>query len=169
VKSESDGIRLTAAERKERALAYRKQGYSFVAIGEQLGCSSQRAHAIVTDYLRELNTRNANSAEELRQLELEKLDRQETILNQQLLAMGPAQIKHAHKCIELLLKVQSQRARLLGLVVPTQILVPVDTSQKGRVEQVVSDPRVVELVEEAKGWELPRLVLNAPEGEKVVG
>lgn len=161
--SKTKGVVLTAAERKEKALSYRKMGYSFEAIGKLCGCSTQRAHAIVTEYLQEIVARNNNSAEELRTLELEKLDRLEATLNQQMLGMGPAQIKHAHKCVELLLKVQQQRAKLLGLVVPTQVLVPVPVGpERGRVESVVSDPRLVEVVEEAQSWEPPAPLALAP-------
>ncbi|MEO2090986.1 MAG: hypothetical protein ABGY75_16045 [Gemmataceae bacterium] len=161
--SKTSGVRLTAAERKEKALAYRKMGYSYEAIGNLCGCSNAMAYKIVKEYLPELAARHTASAEELRTLELEKLDQYEVTLNQQLLGMGPAQIKHAHKCLELLLKVQQQRAKLLGLVVPTQVLVPVPVGpEKGRVESVVSDPRLAEVVESATVWEPPRLALTEP-------
>lgn len=169
--SKSSGVRLTAAERKEKALAYRKQGYSFAAIGQLCGCSDVMAHKIVNQYLRELATRNNDSAEELRQLELAKLDQIEVTLNEQLLLLGPLQIKHTHKALELLLKVQQQRAKLLGLVLPTQVLVPVPVSgpEKGRVESVVSDPRLADVVDEAKSWTPPAPLVIAPTEVRAAG
>jgi hypothetical protein len=160
--SKSKGVNLTAAERKEKALAYRKRGHSYKDIGHLVGCSAQRAHTIVTEYLRELSQSCANSAEELRQLELEKLDAQELRITQVLEALLPTQISLLARLEDSLLKVRVQRSKLLGLVIPTQVLVPVDTSRKGRVEEVVSDPRLTEVIEGAKGWEPPRLAITAP-------
>lgn len=161
VVSKTQGALLTAAERKEKALEYRKMGYSFAAIGKLVGCTPKRVHDIVSDYLRELNQKNSNSAEELRQLELEKLDDQERRLTAAIVALMPDRIALLPRLEDSLLRVRVQRSKLLGLVVPTQVLVPVDT-RKGRVEEVVSDPRVVELVDEAKSWEPPRLAITAP-------
>lgn len=160
--SKTKGVLMTAAERKEKALALRKLGHSYAEIGKACGCSMQRAHTICSEYLRELNSRCNNSAEELRQLELEKLDAQELRLTKIILALPPSEIRHLAKFEDTLLKVRQQRARLLGLVTPTQVLVPVDTSQRGRVEQVVADPALAKVVGEAQTWEPPRLVLSEP-------
>jgi len=164
--NKTKAVNLTAAERKEKALELRKQGYSYRDIGSVIGCTNVRAQQIISTFLKEINSRNELSAEDLRTLELEKLDKMEKTLNEQITSLtGPGQMKYVQKALELLLKVQSQRAKLLGIVIPTQVLVPVPTStgpEKGRVESVMDDPRLVEVVGEAQNWSPPVLALAAP-------
>lgn len=188
VKSATDGIRLTAAERKEKALELRKMGHSFFEIGKAIGVSLARAHAIVTEYLKELAAKSNNTCEELRTLELEKCDATEVRLHQERMdtqaqfqaMMTPngqvppiitpaymlAFLKYKESLLkseDSLLKVRQHRAKLLGLVTPTQVLVPVDSSsQKGRVEMVSTDPHLLEVVDGAKSWQPPRLAIAEP-------
>lgn len=72
--SKSSGRRLTAAERKEKALELRKAGCSYQAIGDAIGTSKQQAHRTVTAALVEIRTQTAEEAEDLRRLELERID-----------------------------------------------------------------------------------------------
>ena len=150
-------------ELRERAIALRREGHSFYEIGRRLGISHQRSCKVVNEYLNNLKETCVQSTEQLRQIELEKLDRLESLLNQQLADPLRLQSRDYHRAIELLLKTQQQRARLLGLVIPTQVLVPVpDTSHTSRVETVMGDPRVAEIVTEAHDWEPPRLAIAEP-------
>lgn len=168
--SKTKGIVLTAAERKEKALSYRKMGWSYEAIGQICGCSAQRAYTIVSEYLRELAARNTHAAEELRQLELEKLDAQEARLSEVILQLPAEKINLLAKFEDTLLKVRMHRAKLLGLVVPTQVLVPVPVGpEKGRVESVIGDPRLAEVVESATVWEPPAPLALTPAPEPVRG
>lgn len=166
--SKTARTRVIAAERREQALELRKQGYSYREIGTRIGVSGPSVHRIVTTALQEIGLKCASSAEENRQLELEKLDRLERQLNEQIAgtadALLPPRMVDIHKAMELLLKVASRRARLLGLDAPTRILVPVGGAgdEKGRVEVVMADPRLAEILDEGRSWEPPRLAIAEP-------
>ncbi len=73
-KSKAAPERLTAAERRQRAVELRKLGFSYQKIADQMGISVSGAYKMVTTALREINERTAESAQELRRLELERLD-----------------------------------------------------------------------------------------------
>lgn len=70
----TDQARITAAERRVKALDYRKAGASFRAIGEQLGVSVKTAHQDVQQALADLAELEQASAAEYRALELARLD-----------------------------------------------------------------------------------------------
>jgi hypothetical protein len=65
---------IAAAEHRLRALQLRKKGHTYREIGLQLDMSEQRAHQHVIEGLRRLNTERSELAEEVPQLELERLD-----------------------------------------------------------------------------------------------
>jgi len=64
----------TAAERKAQALSRRIGGFTFQQIADEMHITRQAAHALVKSALAELNEKIAESATELRRLELERLD-----------------------------------------------------------------------------------------------
>jgi hypothetical protein len=70
----TDQVRIAAAERRVRALDYRKAGQSYRAIGDVLGVSMKTAHQDVHQALAELAALELSSAGELRALELARLD-----------------------------------------------------------------------------------------------
>ena len=72
--SKAAPVKLTAAELKQRAVELRKLGFSYQKIADQMGISVSGAHKMVTTALQEINEKTAESAEELRRLELERLD-----------------------------------------------------------------------------------------------
>jgi DNA-directed RNA polymerase sigma subunit (sigma70/sigma32) len=51
----------------------RREGYTYVDIGVQLGISRQRAHQLVSDELRQLRGQTSEATEDLRWLELDRL------------------------------------------------------------------------------------------------
>lgn len=70
----TDQVRIAAAERRGQALELRKAGQSFRAIGAALGVSEAQAHHDVRHALARLAELELASADELRALELARLD-----------------------------------------------------------------------------------------------
>lgn len=98
-------------ERQLLALDLRKSGLTYRAIAAKLGVNHQTAYNDVMAELKRLAELRADSAEELRQLELEKLDKYESSLTHWAEAGSVEAVKA-------LLKVQERRSKLLGLDAP---------------------------------------------------
>ena len=111
--SSTEARRITAAERRAQALDLRLAGYSFEAIGQQLGISKQAAYKHVSTALETLHTQTDNSAEQLRALELERLD---ALLK----GCWTAASAGDPESTRVALKVLERRAKLLGLDAPTK-------------------------------------------------
>lgn len=97
-----------AAERREKALEARKAGFTYQAIGDSLGISRQAAHKSVMEALRIINDKIAEAAEEVRTIELERVDALFKIAYQQALKGRRGAIAD---CIRLM----DRRAKYLGL------------------------------------------------------
>src|SRR5262245_26206534 len=69
------GTRETAAARRQQALELRKAGASYRAIGAQLNISEAQAHRDIKAALARLAELELASADELRTMELARLDR----------------------------------------------------------------------------------------------
>lgn len=96
-------------ERMAKALEYRRAGLDYRTIGERLGVSHTIAHHDVRDALHLLV---AEPAEDVRRLELERLD---VLLR---VALDKA-IRHKDmRAVETVLKIMDRRAKYLGLDVP---------------------------------------------------
>jgi hypothetical protein len=68
----ADIVRDTA--HRLQAVRLRRDGYTCVDIGVQLGISHHRAHQLVSDELRQLRGRPSEATEDVRRLELDRLD-----------------------------------------------------------------------------------------------
>ena len=101
----------SAVERRAQALELRKRGMSYRQIGQELGVSRNTAHRYVTEELDELRAETRASAEQLRDLELERLD-------QYLARLQPKIEDGDEKAIATALRVQERRAKLTGLDAP---------------------------------------------------
>lgn len=115
-KSKAAPERVIAAERRVKALELRKLGFTYRRIGEQLGVTESAAHKMVTKSLQELNEKSAESAVEVRRLELERLD--------EWLLRVAQEMKNGRTlaAIDRGIRIQNRRARLLGLDAPTKIV-----------------------------------------------
>jgi len=111
---DTDRRTLTGAENRLRALQLRKAGLPYHAIGQQLGTTSQYAFKLVKAALANLRTRCADETEDLRQLELERLDTM-------LMGLWTPAARGDHAAIDRVLKIMERRARLLGLDAPAKI------------------------------------------------
>ncbi len=140
-KSKAAPERLTAAERKQRAVELRKLGFSYQKIADQMGISVSGAHKMVTTALKEINDKTADSAEELRRLELERLD--------EWMLRVAQEIKKGKVLpgIDRGLRIMNRRTRLLGLDEPTRLqLREVDTLMFSVIKDAMfaGDPRGVD-------------------------
>jgi hypothetical protein len=98
-------------QRQLQALELRKAGYSYRAIGERLGISHVQAYTDVNAELARLTELRKDSTEELRELELERLD----VL---LKGLEPMARVGNPGAVNSYLRVMERRAKLLGLDAP---------------------------------------------------
>jgi len=123
----------SAVERRAHALELRKRGMSYRQIGQELGVSRNTAHKYVTAELDELRAETRASAEQLRDLELERLD-------QYLARLQPKIEDGDEKAIATALRVQERRAKLTGLDAPQRTEVTIGgESVIDRLREVVGD------------------------------
>jgi hypothetical protein len=102
-----------------QAVELRTQGRTYVQIAEQLEVSTSAAHKAVADYLEQTRAVSREAAEEVRRLELDRLDRV-------LAVVGPMAEGGDLQAVDRLLRIQERRASLLGLDAPKAQLVAVD-------------------------------------------
>ena len=112
--SKSSHVRILAAERRIKAFELRKAGATFKQIAEQLGCSEQHCHKVVTEELQRLNKHRAELGEEVTRMELERLDTM-------LLGLWQRAKKGDERAVDATLKIMARRAKLCGLDAPTKI------------------------------------------------
>lgn len=103
-----------AVARAAQMLELRKAGMTYDRIGEALGVSKQAVHKSVTKALREITSKAAESAEEIRNLELIRLDAMLAGLWAQAARGNPGAIDRA-------LKIAERRAKITGIDAPTKI------------------------------------------------
>ena len=111
--SKASAKRLKGAENRGRALELRKSGASYRQIGEALGISLQRAHQLIMNELDRLSQLRLGTADELRRLELERLEMIALAIVSQ---VKKGDIKAGH----LWLKTCESRRKLLGLDAPAR-------------------------------------------------
>lgn len=112
--SKASAARLKGQENRIRALELRKSGASYRQIGEAIGISMQRAHQLVMDELDRLAQLRLGNVDELRRLELERLE----------MASIPvvAKLKKGDlKAAMVWIKLSESRRKLLGLDAPLKI------------------------------------------------
>lgn len=103
--------RIAAAEQRRRALELRKAGATYDQIAQQVGYTNRgSAHRAVMAALKEIT---AEPAQEVRQLELERLDAM-------LLGLWPAARKGNQGAVDRVLRIMERRAKLLGLDSPVK-------------------------------------------------
>lgn len=103
-----------AAVRRAEALELRIAAASYRQIGKQLGVSEKTAYYDVQRELARLQTMRTKRAEDLRGLELARLDRMALALNRKI-AGGE------ERAITAMLRLMERRARLLGLDAATKV------------------------------------------------
>lgn len=109
-----DAQTIEIQQRRIKALELRRQGYSYRVIGATLGIEESQAHRDVMAALSKLAAVEKDKADELRQLELTRLDSLYLTLEPMLKVKNLGAIDRALKIIE-------QRAKLLGLALPSKV------------------------------------------------
>jgi hypothetical protein len=111
------------AEKKQKCLELRKCGGSFRSIAEQQGLSLGLVHKYVSDALSEINELTAQDAEQLRELELQRLDTAQ-------LAIAKL-VRQGHLgAVDRWLRISERRSKLLGLDAPIQQQVKLQTEKQ---------------------------------------
>lgn len=101
-------------ENEEKALELRRAGASYRDIGRTMGVSVAIAHKYVTRGMKRLVARCEEKAEDVRSMELDRLDKLQ-------LAIWPQATKGHLQAVDRMLKIMDQRAKLLGTYAPTKI------------------------------------------------
>jgi DNA-binding CsgD family transcriptional regulator len=105
---------VVAAERERQALDLRRGGLRYREIGEALGCSLSAAYGAVSRALSRIAAETDERAEELRALELVRLD---ALLR----PMFEKAIAGDLQAVDRVLRIGERRARLLGLDAPARV------------------------------------------------
>jgi hypothetical protein len=105
---------LEAREREVKALELRKAGLSYPQIGKALGVSQVAAYKIVMRVLQRYEANIQEETEDLREIELQRLDR---MLN----AIEPKIRRGDLKAIAVAVRISERRSRLLGLDLPQKM------------------------------------------------
>jgi hypothetical protein len=112
--SQLASVKLKTATLEADCLRLRLAGYSHRDIAAQLGVAPSSAYKRVRHALDELNKTNLESAEQLRALELLRLD-------ELLSSLWDTAIAGDLRAVDRVLKVMERRAKLLGLDAPVKV------------------------------------------------
>ncbi len=107
---------LNAAQKRARAIELRKQGLTYAMIAADIGCSRTAAFKYVAKELQELRERCSADIEDLRRLELERLEEAHR-LALGLATKGKSQAIKVRALNEVV-KISARRSALLGLDSP---------------------------------------------------
>lgn len=120
--------RIRDADRRREALLMRRRGLTYAQIGAKMGIGTSASHSLVKQALSDLWVENA---EELRKLELERMDRMFAGLVREVREFGERSVLGGAydgfpAAINAALKILERRAKLLGLDAPTPAVAPTD-------------------------------------------
>jgi len=120
--------KITAAERRVKATHLRKAGATYQEIGDALGVTPQAAYKMVSRAISINDKKTSENVEEMRELELQRLDKLFFLMYQKAMAgtMGAVD-----RCI----KIMERRAKLQGLDAPAAI--DMTTKGKGLDEAII--------------------------------
>lgn len=100
--------------RQQKALLLRRSGMSFEAIGQRLGISKSRAHALVQLGLQDAREQIVTQSDDLRTEEISRLD---GMLDKVYAKAAKGDLQ----AVDRVLKIGERRAKLLGLEAPVRI------------------------------------------------
>lgn len=112
-KAHNDSQKINAKERAVTALKLRRAGFGYREIADQLGVSVGAAHKYVAKAMKQLNDLCAEEAEQIKQMELDRLDRLQA-------GIWSEATKGKLQAIDRCIKIMQHRADLLGIKAPTK-------------------------------------------------
>lgn len=133
--NEAEQIKI--AERRSLALDFRKAGLSYRAIGKKLGVSYVQVRRDIEAELSLLSKERTDKSEQLRQLELERLDMLTNGLEPFAKVGNPGAVNS-------FLRVMERRAKLLGLDAPSKVDLNIDV-------RTLSDDELLAILEDKGG------------------
>lgn len=132
--------KLIKGERRIKSLEYRKQGYTYREIGKILGASSRTIHQDITAALEELRKETLKETSELRALELSRLDDLiYGIYTEYSIEYNGKRFVKDLNAIDRLLKVYSERVKLIGVNAPEQIEIKTNKTWGLSLEEDVNE------------------------------
>lgn len=134
--------KFATAERRQIAVAMRREGSTYEKIGNHLGVSTTAAHKHVTRALESIQTATAKELELYRALEADRLDAIQAAIWPQAIEKGDL------KAIDRILKVMERRAKLLGLDAPTKVAATTTDGEDAPASGVFIVPSVAGSLEE---------------------
>lgn len=129
--------RVQAAERERQAVSLRIAGATYAQIAERLGVTPPAVYKMVTKHLVEVAKHTADSAEQLRAIELQRLDALQA-------ALWADAMRGDEQKTDRVLKVMAQRAKLLGLNAP-ELFAPTDPTGKNEYTGLSDGERITKL------------------------
>lgn len=111
--SKTSAAKARMLKHQEQALALRRSGMAFSAIGAKLGISRSRAHALVQIGLQDAREQVAAHSDQLRTEEVSRLDGM-------LAKIYPKAARGDLQAIDRVLKISERRSRLFGLDAPVR-------------------------------------------------
>lgn len=101
-------------ENRRKAVQLRKAGFTYQEIADQIGMTRGNAYKLVAEAMQEFKTESAEEAQEVKRVELARLDHATRAIWSQV-ANGN------HGAIDRLLRIMDRRAKLLGLDAPSKL------------------------------------------------
>ena len=111
----------TSLEAQAKAWELRTKAYTYEKIGEALGCSTPTAFQMVKKYREVVLAHAKETAEQLRDLEISKLDAAENRLWEALDQRPNLTVDQISKAAEKIVKISESRRRLTGLDAPQKV------------------------------------------------
>ena len=128
--------KFATAERRQIAIAMRREGATYDQIGSRLGISTTAAYNHVTKALESIQKAIENDADLYRALEADRLDALQAAIWPQ--AAGEGDLK----AIDRVLRVMERRAKLLGLDAPAKVAATTADGEYAATSGVIVVPSV---------------------------
>jgi outer membrane PBP1 activator LpoA protein len=147
---------IKAEERRTEAMRLRISGLTYRQIADELNCTVSTAHDLVMTELRQAREEASETREELRQIELDRLDGLQA-------AYYSAALEGDAQAAELCLKIAKHRASLVGIESPKEIHATIDVRVAHLVSAAlfrVEEEIMARLSAECPDAETERLVLE---------
>lgn len=153
--------RIVAAERRRNALGLRRNGATYEQIAEALDISVSTARNYIKDALEAITKDIAETADEIRELELQRLDHMLRVLAPKI---ETSAAEGDYRPMQMQLRIQERRAKLLGLDAPSKH----DHSGKVQVAHGIQRGEIDDLEQMWRDSALDGEAIEIPASERLV-